>query len=103
MQADHAETWRVYPVDGRVDESVLSLDFCAPDPIDSNSARRHWDRNMDLTIRTVCGEDFPTSEGMQRGFTCGAQTHLTFGRNESARTHFRCAGTEVVTTARSDA
>ena len=37
-----------------------------------------------MTIRTVCAEDFPASEGMQRGFASGAQTHATYGRNEPA-------------------
>jgi phenylpropionate dioxygenase-like ring-hydroxylating dioxygenase large terminal subunit len=88
MQVDHAETWRVLPVDGKVDECVMYLDFFVPNPIDSDSARRHWERNMDLTIRTVCDEDFPTSEGMQRNFAIGAQTHAVFGRNEPALAHF---------------
>ncbi len=88
MQVDHAETWRVFPVDGKVDECVMSLDFYVPDPIDSDSARRHWQRNMDLTIRTVCEEDFPIGEGMQRGFMSGAQTHATYGRNEPALAYF---------------
>ncbi len=89
MQVDHVETWRVYPVPGKVDECVMYLDFHVPNPIDSDSARRHWQRNMDLTIRTVCEEDFPASEGMQRGFSSGAQTHSTYGRNEPALAHFQ--------------
>lgn len=89
MQVDHVETWRVYPVPGKVDECVMYLDFHAPNPIDSDSARRHWQRNMDLTIRTVCEEDFPASEGMQRGFSSGAQTHSIYGRNEPALAHFQ--------------
>lgn len=97
MQVDHAETWRVFPVAGRPDECVMKLDFFVPNPIDSASARGHWERNMDLTLRTVCGEDFPTSEGMQRGYACAAQSHVTFGRNEPALIHFQRTVTEVVT------
>jgi hypothetical protein len=67
----------------------MYLDFHVPNPIDSDSARRHWQRNMDLTIRTVCEEDFPASEGMQRGFSSGAQTHSTYGRNEPALAYFQ--------------
>jgi len=88
MQVDHAETWRVFPVDGRVDECEMYLDFFVPNPIDSDSARRHWERNMDLTIRTVCDEDFPVSETMQRNFTLGSRSHAIFGRNEPALAHF---------------
>lgn len=91
MQADHVETWRVFPCEGRVDECAMYLDFYVPRPVDSDGARRHWERNMDLTIRTVCDEDFPTSEGMQRGFHSGAQSHVTYGRNEPALAHFERA------------
>jgi len=88
MQADHIETWRVYPVGDRVDECVMYLDFYIPEAAESDAARRHWDRNMDLAIRTVAEEDFPTGEGIQAGFAAGAQDHLVFGRNEPALAHF---------------
>jgi phenylpropionate dioxygenase-like ring-hydroxylating dioxygenase large terminal subunit len=96
MQVDHAETWRVFPVEGKADECVMVLDFFVPDPIDSDSARRHWERNMDLTIRTVCDEDFPVGEGIQRGMGSGAQTHTSYGRNEPALAHFERTVSQVV-------
>ena len=96
MQVDHAETWRVFPVDGKTDECVMVLDFFVPNPIDSDSARRHWERNMDLTIRTVCDEDFPVGEGIQRGMASGAQTHTSYGRNEPALAHFERTVSQVV-------
>ena len=89
VQVDHIETWRVYPIKGRVDECVMYLDFFTPEPIDTESARRHWSRNMDLTIRTVCEEDFPTCEGMQAAFGAGARKELVYGRNEPALAHFQ--------------
>jgi len=89
VQVDHIETWRVYPVKGKVDECVMYLDFFTPNPIDTDSARRHWSRNMDLTIRTVCEEDFPTCEGMQLGFGATARKELVYGRNEPALAHFQ--------------
>jgi nitrite reductase/ring-hydroxylating ferredoxin subunit len=88
MQADHAETWRVFPVGDSVDECMMYLDFYIPEPADTESARRHWDRNMDLTIRTVVEEDFPTGESIQFGFGSGVQDHVIFGRNEPALAHF---------------
>lgn len=88
VQVDHVETWRVFPVAGKVDECVMELAFFVPNPIDSDSARRHWERNMDLTIRTVCDEDFPTAEGMQRNFALGTPMHAIIGRNEPALAHF---------------
>jgi phenylpropionate dioxygenase-like ring-hydroxylating dioxygenase large terminal subunit len=89
VQVDHVETWRVFPVKGRVDECVMHLDFFTPDPIDTDSARKYWSRNMDLTLRTVCEEDFPACEGMQLGFASGAREALVYGRNEPALAHFQ--------------
>ena len=34
-------------------------------------------------------EDFPTGEGIQRGFVSGAQDHLSYGRNEPALQHWQ--------------
>lgn len=89
VQVDHVETWRVFPVPGKVDECVMYLDFYAPNPIDTDSARGYWARNMDLTIRTVCEEDFPASEGMQFSFNSGARREVVYGRNEPALAHYQ--------------
>ena len=51
-------------------------------------ARRYWDNNFDLLMRTVGQEDFPLGEDMQLGFHSMAQSHITFGRNEPALAHF---------------
>jgi phenylpropionate dioxygenase-like ring-hydroxylating dioxygenase large terminal subunit len=91
MQADHLETWRVYPVPGKPDECVTCLDFYIPEPADTESAKRHWERNMDLTIRTVAEEDFPTMAGIQRGLLSGAQESVIIGRNEPALIHWEQA------------
>ena len=84
MQADHVETWRAYPDEGRTDRCVMYLDFYIPEPVTSDKAKLHWDKNMDLTIRTVRGEDFPTSEGMQAGYAAQVQEAVVYGRNEPA-------------------
>jgi phenylpropionate dioxygenase-like ring-hydroxylating dioxygenase large terminal subunit len=89
VQVDHIETWRVFPIKGKVDECEMFLDFFTPDPIDSDSARRYWSRNMDVTIRTVCEEDFPTCEGMQFAFNASARRQVVYGRNEPALAHFQ--------------
>ncbi|MGK0170612.1 MAG: nitrite reductase/ring-hydroxylating ferredoxin subunit [Gammaproteobacteria bacterium] len=88
MQADHVETWRVYPHPTDPNKCSMYLDFYIPEPATTERAREHWDRNMDLTIRTVVEEDFPTSEGMQSGFHCAAQSEVTYGRNEPALAYF---------------
>jgi phenylpropionate dioxygenase-like ring-hydroxylating dioxygenase large terminal subunit len=96
VQVDHIETWRVFPVKGKVDECEMFLDFFSPNPIDTDSARRYWSRNMDVTIRTVCEEDFPTCEGMQFAFNASPRKEVVYGRNEPALAHFQRAIREAV-------
>ena len=50
--------------------------------------KRHWDANLDLTLRFVLEEDFPTGESIQAGFLGGAQSHTVFGQNEPAIIHY---------------
>ncbi len=89
MQGDHAEVWRVFPVERKVDECVAFLDFYIPEPATSASAHEHWRRNIELTLRTVEEEDFPTGESIQAGLASGAQDHVTYGRNEPALQHWQ--------------
>jgi len=88
MQGDHLETWHVFPAGNRVDECVMSVSLYTPEPALTDSARGHWDRNFALLMATVEQEDFPLSEGMQRGFASGAQEEVLFGRNEPSLQHF---------------
>jgi phenylpropionate dioxygenase-like ring-hydroxylating dioxygenase large terminal subunit len=88
MQGDHLETWHVFPSGYSADESVMYISLYTPEPATTDSARRHWDRNMELLIATVDKEDFPLSEGIQRGFYSGAQDEVLFGRNEPSLQHF---------------
>lgn len=96
MQADHAEIWRIFPDPERSDTSVVHLDFYIPEPAETDSAHRHWDRNLDLVLRTVEEEDFPTGEGIQAGFRAGAQTEVVYGRNEPALQHWQRMVTEML-------
>ena len=89
MQGDHVEIWRVFPDSNRCDASVIHLDFYIPEPAETESARRHWDRNLDLVLRTVEQEDFPTGEGIQSGLRANAQSELLYGRNEPALQHWQ--------------
>lgn len=90
-QGDHIETWRVYPAGNGGDESVMHVSLYTPEPALTEKARGHWNRNMDLLLRTVEDEDFPLAEAMQRGFTSGAQDHVNYGRNEPALAHYHGA------------
>ena len=88
MQGDHVETWHMFPAGNGVDETLMYASLYTPEPALTDSARRHWDRNMDSLMATVEKEDFPLSEGMQRGFYSGAQQEVIFGRNEPSLQHF---------------
>ena len=96
VQDDHLEIWRVYPMKNAVDRSAIVLDFLVPEPVVSESARAHWERNLELVVRTVSDEDFPTGEGIQFGFDSGAQAHLTYGRNEPALAYFEQTVSKMV-------
>jgi phenylpropionate dioxygenase-like ring-hydroxylating dioxygenase large terminal subunit len=88
VNGDHVELWRMFPDENRPDRCVMTLSFYVPKAPTTDDERRHWDANVDLTIRTVEREDFPVGEGIQAGFASGAQTHTVFGQNEPAMIHY---------------
>jgi phenylpropionate dioxygenase-like ring-hydroxylating dioxygenase large terminal subunit len=87
FQRDHVESWHIFPGD-RPDRCSMYVSLYIPEPVASDSAKRHWDNNFNLLMATVELQDFPTCEGMQRGFLSGAQDTIVFGRNEPALQHF---------------
>jgi len=87
IQRDHVEIWHMFP-GAHPEETVMYVSLYIPEPVANVSAKRHWDRNFDLLMATVEKEDFPTCEGMQRGFHSPAQDAITFGRNEPALQHY---------------
>jgi phenylpropionate dioxygenase-like ring-hydroxylating dioxygenase large terminal subunit len=88
MQQDHLETWRIYPVGDDPDRARMYVQLYTPEPALTESAKRHWERNMDLLMSIVLEEDFPNGENIQRSFYSGAQEHVTYGRNEPALGHY---------------
>ena len=84
MQQDHVEVWRIFPRDGRVDRTEVRLDLYIPEPAESEKARRHWDANLDLAVRTVENEDFAAAESAYAGFASGLLKEVVYGRNEPA-------------------
>ena len=96
MQIDHAEIWRMFPHPTNPAACEVLLDFYIPEPAETDKARAHWDKNMDLTVRTVLTEDFPVNSGAQKGFRTNAQKHITFGRNEPALAHFENTVSQVL-------
>ncbi len=103
MQGDHAELWRIFPDASRTDASIIHLDFYIPEPAETDSAQRHWDRNLDLVLRTVEEEDFPIGEGIQRGFLANPQAEVVYGRNEPALQHWQRTVAETLEDGAADA
>jgi phenylpropionate dioxygenase-like ring-hydroxylating dioxygenase large terminal subunit len=87
-QGDHVETWRSFPVGTDTSRCTAEAALFTPTPATADKAKQHWDRNMDLLMRTVDAEDFPVCLDIQRGFAAQAQQHMTFGRNEPALAHY---------------
>jgi phenylpropionate dioxygenase-like ring-hydroxylating dioxygenase large terminal subunit len=87
-QGDHMEVYRIFPVDGRPDRAVMETSLYIPKPAETADEIRHWDANLALAIKVITTEDFPTGRSMQIGFGSGAQSHVIYGRNEPALTHY---------------
>jgi len=87
-QIDHVELFRIFPDGDNPDKCKVLLEFYVPQPAMTESARGHWDRNLDLTLRTVQFEDFPAGEGIQKGLRTGAQSSFVYGRNEPALQYY---------------
>ena len=88
LQGDHVELSRIFPCEGRVDRAVMELALYVPRAPSTQEERTHWNKNMQLVLDVVTGEDFPAGRSIQIGLTSGAQTHTVFGRNEPAMIHY---------------
>ena len=88
LQGDHVELARIFPREGRVDRAVMDLALYIPRAPVTDEERTHWDKNMELVLNVVTGEDFPAGRSIQIGLASGAQTHTVFGRNEPAMIHY---------------
>ena len=88
VQGDHVELSRIFPRDDRVDRAVMELALYVPCASTTPDERNHWDKNMQLVLDVVTGEDFPAVRSIQIGLTSGAQMHTVYGRNEPAMIHY---------------
>ena len=91
VQVDHLETWRVRPVAGDPGRCVCELDFYIPADATGERAQLHWEKNWELTVRTVIDEDFHAMTGVQANLASGHLDHLTVGRNEPALAMYHAA------------
>ncbi|MEM7543552.1 MAG: SRPBCC family protein [Pseudomonadota bacterium] len=95
-QLDHIELWQIFPTAGAPNEAMTRLSLYTPDPTLTDTAKAHWQKNLDLVVEVVEKEDFPLGEGIQKGFYSGAQDHIVFGRNEPGLAHFHKGITQQV-------
>ena len=72
------------------------MDLYTPEVARTERMKRYWKKNLDLVVRVVEEEDFPVGETIQTGFHSQAQSHITFGTNEPALTHFHNSVTRAV-------
>ncbi len=91
VQADHVETWRLYPAGDRPDRCVVHFDCYVPELPTTDKARSYWDANVDLAIRTVDDEDIAMQVEMETGYLAGTMGEVLIGRNEPALAHFQRA------------
>jgi phenylpropionate dioxygenase-like ring-hydroxylating dioxygenase large terminal subunit len=88
VQGDHVELARIFPAEGRADRAVMELALYVPKAPATDEERAHWDKNMQLVLDVVTGEDFPAGRTIQAGVASGAQTQVVYGRNEPAMIHY---------------
>ena len=60
---------RVFTREGRTDRAVMDLGLYVPKAPSTEEERSHWDKNMQLVLDVVTGEDFPTGRSIQIGLT----------------------------------
>jgi phenylpropionate dioxygenase-like ring-hydroxylating dioxygenase large terminal subunit len=83
----HMEAWMSFPQRDQPGASDVTVKVLGR--ADHVSAETdYWEKNWQVVTNTVLTEDFVVGAGIQQGFSSGAQTHLTFGRNEPGVQHF---------------
>ena len=85
-QLDHVELWRAEPIS--VDRTLVSTSLFAPRPPETDSAKRHWKKNLDLLLKVTETEDFPLMSEIYRGLASGAVKELVYGKLEPALVHY---------------
>jgi len=91
VQAGHIEMWRSYPSGDAIDRCKVEVSVFTPEAVETEKARKYYEKNIDLAIRTVDGEDFPLSEAIQSGHSARAHETLIYGLNEPALTHYHAS------------
>ena len=85
-QLDHVELWRVTPI--TVDRCLVSTSLYAPEPPVTESAKKHWKKNLDMLLQVTETEDFPMMEEIHAALASGALSEVVYGRIEPALSFF---------------
>ncbi len=93
-QLDHVELWRVTPL--AVNSCLVSTSLYVADPPATDSATRHWQKNLDALMGVTESEDFPMMENIHAALASGALKELVYGRNEPALSFFHGAINHVI-------
>ncbi|MFZ1890064.1 MAG: aromatic ring-hydroxylating dioxygenase subunit alpha [Candidatus Binataceae bacterium] len=81
-QLDHVELWRVTPL--AVDRCLVSTSLYAPNAPATDSAKRHWKKNLDALLQVTETEDFPMMANIHAGLASGAVREVIYGKIEPA-------------------
>lgn len=87
-QLDHWEMWNFYPLKDRDDACQAKITLILDKEPDTERLARRWEKNWELTRRTVYTEDFSAATTIQANMAAGVPPHLVYGRNEIALQHF---------------
>ena len=85
-QLDHVELWRVAPI--AVDRCLVSTSLFAPKPPESESAKKHWKKNLDMLLQVTETEDFPMMASIHAALASGALKEVIYGKIEPALSFF---------------
>ncbi|MGI9579333.1 MAG: aromatic ring-hydroxylating oxygenase subunit alpha [Microthrixaceae bacterium] len=86
VTGDHAQLFRIHP-DGAPDRAATWHGMYSRVPLDNADAELTAAGQFELFHGVVRDEDMPCAETIQTTLASGANTHLSFGRNEPALHH----------------
>ena len=81
LQRDHVELFKIFPGE-TVADSEIEILLLTPEKPTTDKAKRHWDANFELLVKTADVEDFTNGATIQRSFESGALKQVVYGRNE---------------------
>lgn len=83
VQKSHIDWIQMIPISVDQTEIIITPLIPTPETDLTDKERSHWVRNRKISLTTL-DEDFELGEQIQSGLNSGANSHLTFGRNEGA-------------------